>query len=185
MTWKQSITGAVLDLKDLSPLDVRSKDISHVLGMMVRFGGHTRRWYSVGEHCVLLAEYFLKQGEVDLAREALIHDAHEYILGDMAAPFKPLLGIYRAYETACERVVRRACDVPLDLSPRVKEADTRILMDEREQCLGKPTKPWANEEEPLGITIRGWTPWEARRQYDLMAQKLDIRVNGSYWEAWT
>ncbi len=61
----------------------------------------------------------------------------------------------------------------------------RILMDEREQCLGKPTKPWANEVEPLGITIHSWTPWEARRKYDLTAQMLDVRVNGDYWEGWT
>lgn len=87
--WIQTLTGRALDL--MAPtadmIDLTG-EIPEVLARVPRFGGHVAGGaYSVAQHCVLGADAILhKTGNLDLARAFLLHDAHEYAMGDIASP---------------------------------------------------------------------------------------------------
>lgn len=71
--------------------DVRLVDISHALAMKCRFAGHCHYYYSVAQHCVLGAEQAERDGDLDLARAFLLHDAAEAYLFDCPKPIKHLV----------------------------------------------------------------------------------------------
>lgn len=185
--WKQTITGVAYDLVRPTLDQVRSRDISHSLAFTCRYGGHVRHFYSTAEHSVLMARYFLDREREDLAREALGHDAHEYVTGDLSGPAKRLLPGYVTWENLHAYNVRRALGLNLSLDPRVKEADACILHDERAVLLPPPPRAWDVDVAhlpPLGVRLKCWTPLEARAEFDLLAQRLGMTVNGEPWEAW-
>ncbi len=98
------LSGRRLDLIDPSPLDVEIEDIAHGLARVARWNGQTKgdHAFSVAQHCVLVAEIathvntsFTRQQQL----MALLHDAPEYVIGDMISPFKAALGLdYKSFE---------------------------------------------------------------------------------------
>ncbi len=98
------LSGRRLDLLDPSPLDVEIEDIAHGLARVARWNGQTlgAHAFSVAEHSVLVEEICVAL-EPGLERRwrlaALLHDAPEYVIGDMISPFKAALGLdYKAFE---------------------------------------------------------------------------------------
>jgi hypothetical protein len=98
------LSGRRLDLLDPSPLDIEIEDIAHGLARVARWNGQTSGDYtfSVAEHSLLVEEI---AGDIDgsLSREyrlaALLHDAPEYVIGDLISPFKAALSLdYHAFE---------------------------------------------------------------------------------------
>lgn len=87
MTWMLTHSARKMDLAAPAGYAVHTSDISHALGNLCRFGGHTRRFYSVAQHSVLVAT--LLPDELKLA--GLLHDAAEAYLGDVIQPLKLLL----------------------------------------------------------------------------------------------
>lgn len=87
MTWMLTHSGRKMDLAAPASHAVHTSDISHALGNLCRFGGHTRSFYSVAQHSVLVAT--LLPDELKLA--GLLHDAAEAYLGDVIQPLKLLL----------------------------------------------------------------------------------------------
>jgi hypothetical protein len=98
------LSGRRLDLLNPSPLDIEIEDIAHGLARVARWNGQTRgdHAFSVAQHCVLVVEiaHHLDPGLDRAARlSALLHDAPEYVIGDMISPFKAALGLdYKAFE---------------------------------------------------------------------------------------
>src|SRR6478609_2742689 len=95
--WQRMLSGRRLDLLDPSPLDVEIEDIAHGLARVARWNGQTRgaHIYSVAQHSLLVEEI------ASLAQPAmpaqwrlavLLHDAPEYVIGDIISPFKAVLG---------------------------------------------------------------------------------------------
>jgi len=102
--------------------DILIPDIAMGLSMLCRFRGMTGKFYSVAEHSVLVARHFLLTGFPDLARLALLHDAHEAYTGDVVSPQKPHIQGWREYETAWERTMRARFNMPMeDTDPMWKE----------------------------------------------------------------
>ena len=102
--WQRMLSGRRLDLLDPSPLDVEIEDIAHGLARVARWNGQTSgdHAFSVAQHSLLVESIALKL-EPDLDRTArlasLLHDAPEYVIGDMISPFKAALGLdYKAFE---------------------------------------------------------------------------------------
>ncbi len=98
------LSGRRLDLLDPSPLDIEIEDIAHGLARVARWNGQTdgEHAFSVAEHS-LLVERIVTELEPKLDRRfrlaALIHDAPEYVIGDLISPFKAALSLdYRAFE---------------------------------------------------------------------------------------
>ncbi len=102
--WQRMLSGRRLDLLDPSPLDIEIADIAHGLARVARWNGQTEgdQAFSVAQHCVLVEDIaaHLNKGFGRRARlAALLHDAPEYVVGDMISPFKAALGLdYKAFE---------------------------------------------------------------------------------------
>ena len=124
--WQRMISGRRLDLLDPSPFDVEIQDIAHGLARVARWNGQTRgdHAFSVAEHSVVVLEIVdtLYPGlDPKWRLAALLHDAPEYVVGDMISPFKAALGVdYRAFEDRLEAAVHLRFGLPPKLSQEVK-----------------------------------------------------------------
>lgn len=102
--WQRMLSGRRLDLLNPSPLDIEVEDIAHGLARVARWNGQTRgdHAFSVAQHCVLVQELAVHCDtglDVPSRLAALLHDAPEYVVGDMISPFKAALGLnYKAFE---------------------------------------------------------------------------------------
>lgn len=144
--WQRMLSGRRLDLLDPSPLDIEIEDIAHGLARVARWNGQTRgdHAFSVAQHSVLV-EAFLEQmwpasSAADLL-SALLHDAPEYVIGDMISPFKTALGVdYRQFEARLEAAIRMrfglAPKMPAELKARIKQADQSAAFYEATRLAG-------------------------------------------------
>lgn len=132
--WQRMISGRRLDLLDPSPLDVEIVDIAHGLARVARWNGQTRgaHAFSVAQHSLCVETIFHLQNKaatVDDLLVALLHDAPEYVIGDMISPFKAVVGGgYKAVEKRLEAAIHMAFGLPphpaRDLKAAIKKADT-------------------------------------------------------------
>ena len=95
--WQRMLSGRRLDLLDPTPVDIEVEDIAHGLAFVARWNGQTfGDWpYSVAEHSLLVEQIFTRQNAKTEPRwqlAALLHDAPEYVLGDMISPVKAAVG---------------------------------------------------------------------------------------------
>jgi 5'-deoxynucleotidase YfbR-like HD superfamily hydrolase len=119
------LSGRRLDLLDPSPLDIEIEDIAHGLARVARWNGQTdgEHAFSVAEHS-LLVERIATELEPKLDRQfrlaALIHDAPEYVIGDLISPFKAALSLdYRAFEAKLLAAIHLRFGLPADLPDAV------------------------------------------------------------------
>ena len=103
--WQRMLSGRRLDLLDPSPLDVEIEDIAHGIARVARWNGQTKgaHAFSVAQHCVLVERLSADLSPSGLTHEArlmaLLHDAPEYVVGDLISPFKAAVGIsYKSLE---------------------------------------------------------------------------------------
>jgi len=124
--WQRMLSGRRLDLLDPSPMDIEIADIAHGLARVARWNGQT-----VGEHPFSVAQHSLVVEAIvaELASAidprwrlaALLHDAPEYVIGDMISPFKAALGLdYRGFEARLEAAVHLRFGLPARLPAQVK-----------------------------------------------------------------
>lgn len=125
--WQRMLSGRRLDLLDPSPLDVEISDIAHGLARVARWNGQTKgdHAFSVAQHSLLVEEIFSSIGrdarpEAQLA--ALLHDAPEYVIGDMISPFKSVVGGgYKSCEQRLQHAIHLRFSLPALLSDRLKQ----------------------------------------------------------------
>jgi 5'-deoxynucleotidase YfbR-like HD superfamily hydrolase len=131
--WQRMLSGRRLDLIDPSPLDVEIADIAHGLARVARWNGQTKgpEIFSVAQHS-LLVEALFAAADSSLSAgarlAALLHDAPEYVIGDMISPFKAAVGgDYKLVEARLKRAVLIRFGLPAepsdDLERRIKIAD--------------------------------------------------------------
>ncbi len=123
--WQRMLSGRRLDLLDPSPLDIEIEDIAHGLARVARWNGQTlgAHAFSVAEHC-LLVETIAGALSPGLDRRfrlaALIHDAPEYVIGDLISPFKAALSLdYKAFETRLLAAIHIRFGVPAELPSEI------------------------------------------------------------------
>ena len=144
--WQRMLSGRRLDLLDPSPLDIEIEDIAHGLARVARWNGQTRgpHAFSVAQHSVLVAyfvaEHWPQATPADLLG-ALLHDAPEYVIGDMISPFKTALGVdYRQFEDRLATAIRLRFGLPPGLSSEasawVKRADQASAFFEATRLAG-------------------------------------------------
>lgn len=127
--WQRMLSGRRLDLLNPSPLDIEIEDIARGLSRVARWNGQTTGdWaYSVAAHSLLVEDIcrLLKPKlGVDAALIALLHDAPEYVIGDLISPFKAVVG--GDYKTL-ERRLFEACLLRFGLSGRNTEATMALI----------------------------------------------------------
>ncbi|MEM9783276.1 MAG: HD family hydrolase [Pseudomonadota bacterium] len=140
------LSGRRLDLLDPSPLDVEIEDIAQGLSRVARWNGQTSGPHplSVAEHSLIVEYIRGRMRPAPTAEErlaALLHDAPEYVIGDMISPFKAALGIdYRAFEARLARAVHLRFGLPASLpeawEARIKKADRLSAWFEATQLAG-------------------------------------------------
>ncbi len=144
--WQRMLSGRRLDILSPSPLDIEIEDIAHGLARVTRWNGQTKGTYglSVAQHS-LLVEGILSRNAPQLAQKwrlaGLIHDAPEYVIGDMITPFKSALGpLYRQIEARLQEAVHIRFGLPAELPPGIihfiKRADRMAAFIEATQIAG-------------------------------------------------
>lgn len=144
--WQRMLSGRRLDILSPSPLDIEIEDIAHGLARVTRWNGQTKGTYglSVAQHS-LLVEGILSRNAPQLAQKwrlaGLIHDAPEYVIGDMITPLKAALGpLYRQIEARLQEAVHIRFGLPAELPPgiihSIKRADRMAAFIEATQIAG-------------------------------------------------
>jgi hypothetical protein len=124
--WQRMLSGRRLDLIDPSPLDIEIADIAHGLARVARWNGQTNgaHIFSVAQHTLLVEAVMREQMprvDVSYRLAALLHDAPEYVIGDMISPFKAVLGgDYKAVEKRLLSAIHIRFGLPPVLAPEVE-----------------------------------------------------------------
>jgi uncharacterized protein len=131
--WQRMLSGRRLDLLDPSPLDIEIADIAHGLARVARWNGQTHgaHIFSVAQH-TLLVEAVMREHtprvDIGVRLAALLHDAPEYVIGDMISPFKTVIG--GSYKTVEKRLLSAIHirfglrpKLPADIERQIKDAD--------------------------------------------------------------
>jgi uncharacterized protein len=174
--WQRMLSGRRLDLLDPSPLDIEIEDIAHGLARVARWNGQTSgdHIFSVAQHTLLVEEIARRRDNIPDRRVGLallLHDAPEYVIGDMISPFKAVIGgSYRIVErrllTAIHLRFGLAPELPGEILAIIKAADRGAAFLEATALAGfavaearrlfgaRPALPAAAERDYL-------TPWPA------------------------
>ena len=124
--WQRMLSGRRLDLLDPSPLDVEIADIAHGLARVARWNGQTHgaHAFSVAQHAVVVHDIACAL-QPELARNwrlaALLHDAPEYVVGDLISPFKAAIGLdYKAFELRLLAAIHTRFGLPPELPDAIR-----------------------------------------------------------------
>ena len=173
------LSGRRLDLLDPSPLDIEIEDIAHGLARVARWNGQTKgaHAFSVAQHC-LLVERFVAELRPGVARSvrlaALLHDAAEYVIGDLISPFKAAVGLdYKAFENRLMGAVHLRFGLsarpPAETEALIKRADHIAAYFEATQLAGFTDKAARKFfGNPRGVKLPRLSPLsttEAQAQY--------------------
>ncbi|MCK0168847.1 hypothetical protein MWU52_14905 [Jannaschia sp. S6380] len=179
--WQRMLSGRRLDLLDPTPVDIEVRDIAHGLAFVARWNGQTQGdWpYSVAEHSLLVERLFARIDPSAEPRDrlsALLHDAPEYVIGDMISPVKAAVGpAYEALDDRLQTAINLRFGLPARtpdrLKRRIKKADklsawleavhlAGFARAEADRFFGKPD---AGLIEGLSLTLR--PPAEVRAAF--------------------
>ena len=144
--WQRMLSGRRLDLLDPTPMDIEIEDIAHGLAFVARWNGQTIGDfpYSVAEHSLLVEEIFSRidpNASSQARLTALLHDAPEYVIGDMISPVKAAVG--PGYEDLDDRLAAAIhirfglpATIPKPLEVKIKRADRVSAWMEATQIAG-------------------------------------------------
>lgn len=186
--WQRMLSGRRLDLLDPTPVDIEIEDIAHGLAFVARWNGQTHGdWpYSVAEHSILVEELFSRMNPDAPAKwrlAALLHDAPEYVIGDMISPVKAAVGpSYGELDLRLTAAVHLRFGLPAMLPAEIKKAIKRadrvsawmeavqiagFGRDEADRLFGKP-----DPQLLVGLGIRLRPPKEVRDAFLLRHKSL-------------
>jgi uncharacterized protein len=195
--WQRMLSGRRLDILDPSPLDVELSDIAHGLARVARWNGQTQGDYpfSVAQHSVLVLEIFRalnREASVKDQLYAILHDAPEYVMGDIISPFKAAMGgNYKEVENRLLGAVHLRFSLgalpPASLVKRIKVADRESAYleavhlagfeaDEARKFFGEPTLP-AFDLDRFESLIRPWPTREAHDRFVAAVEDLAENVH--------
>ena len=179
--WQRMLSGRRLDLLDPTPVDIEIEDIAHGLAFVARWNGQTRGDYpySVAEHSLLVEEIYgrlVKDPPVKWRLAALLHDAPEYVIGDMISPVKAAVG--PGYDDLDKRLIAAIhirfglpAAIPATVKKQIKKADRISAWMEATQIAGfsvaEANRFFGRPDAQVidGLTIRLRPPVEVRNDY--------------------
>ncbi|MEL6838935.1 MAG: HD domain-containing protein [Pseudomonadota bacterium] len=169
--WQRMLSGRRLDLLDPTPVDIEIEDIAHGLAFVARWNGQTKGdfAYSVAEHSLLVTDIFMHQQPNALAKwalAALLHDAPEYVIGDMISPVKAAVGPdYGALDDRLTAAIHLRFGLPAQIPVAVKRQIKRA----------DKLSAWLE-----AVQIAGFTQAEANRFFgkhdQALAEKFQIKL---------
>jgi 5'-deoxynucleotidase YfbR-like HD superfamily hydrolase len=185
--WQRMLSGRRLDLLDPSPLDVEIEDIAHGLARVARWNGQTKgaHIFSVAQHTLLVEAIARRHAQLDktLRLAILLHDAPEYVIGDMITPFKSVIGeSYKAVEQRLLAAIHIRFGLPAILPAetvkRIKAADRDAAYLEATQLAGfDPAEARKFFGQPAALppamTRDYLTPWPAETAKDRYLERFE------------
>ena len=186
--WQRMLSGRRLDLLDPTPVDIEIDDIAHGLAFVARWNGQTKGdfAYSVAEHSLLVETLYGRINPEAPAKwrlAALLHDAPEYVIGDMISPVKAAIG--PSYGELDDRLMAAIhlrfglpAALPVSVKKQIKKADHISAWMEAVQIAGFSEKEanrlFGRPDVSLmtGLKIQLRPPVEARRDY--IARQADL-----------
>lgn len=190
--WQRMLSGRRLDLLDPTPMDIEIEDIAHGLAFVARWNGQTigDYAYSVAEHSLLVEELFRRMNPnvpVKWQLAAMLHDAPEYVIGDMISPVKAAVG--PSYGELDDRLTAAIhirfglpAQIPASVKKQIKRADTVSAWMEAVQIAGfsvtEANKIFGKPNPALidGLDIRLRPPVEVRNDYTARVAALLERL---------
>jgi 5'-deoxynucleotidase YfbR-like HD superfamily hydrolase len=177
--WQRMLSGRRLDLLDPSPLDIEIEDIAQGLARVARWNGQTtgEHAFSVAQHSLVVEDIaaHLSPGlDARWRLVALLHDAPEYVIGDMISPFKAALGLdYRTFEDRLERAIHIRFGLPpkppAAVKALIKRADRACAYMEAVQLAGFSEKEsielFGRPPEGYPLTIEPQSIAQAQARY--------------------
>ncbi|WJY22620.1 HD family hydrolase [Fontisubflavum oceani] len=179
--WQRMLSGRRLDLLDPTPVDIEIEDIAHGLAFVARWNGQTAGDYpySVAEHSLLVEEIFRRiasDAPVKWCLAALLHDAPEYVIGDMISPVKAAVGPgYGALDERLSAAIHLRfglpAAIPKTVKAKIKRADRISAWLEATQLAGfaeaEADKFFGRPKQDVidGLTLRLRPPAEARAEF--------------------
>ncbi len=180
--WQRMLSGRRLNLLDPSPVDIELEDIAHGLARVARWNGQTigEHPYSVAQHSLLVEAILVENGHNSpaLLAAALLHDAPEYVIGDMISPFKATLGQeYKTVEDRLTHAIHARFGLPAELTPQahklIKNADRSAAYVEAgalagfnaSECESLFKKPFDVPDALLNEYLTPWSTVEASRKF--------------------
>src|SRR5207244_10021160 len=174
--WQRMLSGRRLDLLDPSPFDVEVADIAHGLARVARWNGQTAgaHIFSVAQHTLLVEAIARRRTSLDArARLAImLHDAPEYVIGDMITPFKAVIGeSYKAVESRLLGAIHLRFGLPralpMELTRLIKAADRQAAYLEATRLAGFAETEarkffGAPPEVPAALEKDYLNPWSAK-----------------------
>ena len=188
--WQRMLSGRRLDLLDPSPLDVEVTDIAHGLARVARWNGQTHgaHIFSVAQHTLLVEEVLrTRSPRIDrrVRLAAMLHDAPEYVIGDMISPFKAVIGgSYKAVEKRLLSAIHLhfglPAVLPADIEALIKTADMGAAYLEATSLAGfsqaEAKRLFGRDPKLNPATAENYlTPWsatKAERQFLARCQSL-------------
>lgn len=186
--WQRMLSGRRLDLLDPTPMDIEVEDIAHGLAFVARWNGQTRGdWpYSVAEHSLLVEELYgrmVPNAPIKWRLAALLHDAPEYVIGDMISPVKAAVGpSYGELDARLTSAIHLRFGLPATLPKTVKvaikRADRVSAWMEAVRIAGfsesEATKFFGRPNPAImdGLDVHLRPPVEVRRDYTARHQAL-------------
>jgi 5'-deoxynucleotidase YfbR-like HD superfamily hydrolase len=175
--WQRMLSGRRLDLLDPSPLDIEIEDIAHGLARTARWNGQTQgaHIFSVAQHTLLVVALLAAQeprASAQLRLAALLHDAAEYVIGDLISPFKAMLSCdYREAETRILAAVHLRfglpAALPVAMAKSVKRADAAAAFLEAVNLAGfsqeEAKRYFPRPHMPAPIDDELLVPWSAAK----------------------
>jgi uncharacterized protein len=177
--WQRMLSGRRLDLLDPSPFDVEIEDIAHGLSRVARWNGQTEgdQSYSVAEHSLLVENLVVQLKDavpIKWRLAALLHDAPEYVIGDMISPFKAVIGdAYKAVENRLQSAIHirfgLPAELPVEVKTLIKRADRISARIEATQIAGfsdtEARRLFGRSKVGGSIRLSPAAPNEAKRRY--------------------
>ncbi|MGC0151016.1 phosphohydrolase [Chromobacterium vaccinii] len=158
-------SGILFDPIRPNPADIHVEDIAHALSNVCRFNGHTREFYSVAQHSVIVSQLVPSK----LALAALFHDGSEAYICDVTRPVKPHLEGYACIEQRIQDAIGAAFDIAPALfkHPEIARADLIALATERRDLMPNHPAPWPCLAglSPLPHAIHAVGPETARAMF--------------------
>ncbi|MEL7941006.1 phosphohydrolase [Pseudomonas delhiensis] len=163
MSWILTNSGQRFDILEPNSSMVQPQDIAHSLAMQCRFNGHCGTFYSVAQHCIIVAS--LVPAEYKL--QALLHDATEAYIGDIVRPVKQAVPELRQIEQRIWHAICARFDIDPVLPACIHDADMIALATERRDLMPEHQDGWdcLAGTQPMQQFIRAWSAEEARLRY--------------------
>jgi len=177
----ETYTGRRIYFRDIKLEDISIIDIAHSLSHICRFTGHTKEFYSVAQHSVLVSDHQTTLAE---KRAGLLHDATECYVNDLASPLKKYLSGcgYSDLEDDFHEVINEKFNINGGMTPNIKKADLQALFTEKRDVLNTQNSDWGWGDEIIRFeeVIIPLQPKKARALFLSRFKELFPEFNGTY-----